>query len=257
MNIKRYKGLVIGLLIVVLFSYPITTSGATSEPNGYVINEATLYSGPSYNASGYTTLSAGTEICVYGQYHQWYEVGWNGKTGYVLSEYVSIDHEQDYTITIDATPVPIAPVATPFNKPAEPTPGEPAATSTPTPTSAPSGDTSIVESAEAYLGVLYKWGGTTDKGMDCSGFVQKAYEDAGYSIGRTTQMQALEGKEVEDYAPGDILCFGRSKWNIFHTGIYIGDGKFIHSSSPEGVIVSELDGYGLKLIMARRIRNED
>lgn len=255
MSSKKRKWLVIGLLIVVLFSYPITTAIASSEPNGYVINEATLYSGPSYNASGYTTLSAGTEICVYGQYHQWYEVGWNGKTGYVLSEYVSIDHKQDYTITIDATPVPIAPVATPVNKPVETTPNEPAATSTPTPTptSAPSGDTSIVDSAEAYLGVPYKWGGTTDKGMDCSGFVQKVYEDAGYSIGRTTQIQALEGKEVEDYAPGDILCFGRSKWNIFHTGIYIGDGKFIHSSSPEGVIVSELDGYGLKLIMARRI----
>lgn len=251
MNIKRYKGLVIGLLIVVLFSYPITTAIASSEPNGYVINEATLYSGPSYNASGYTTLSAGTEICVYGQYHQWYEVGWNGKTGYVLSEYVSIDHKQDYTITIDATPVPIAPVATPFNKPMEPAPSEPTTTSTPTPT--PSGDTSIVESAEAYLGVPYKWGGTTDKGMDCSGFVQKAYEDAGYSIGRTTQLQAREGKEVETYAPGDILCFGRSRWNIVHTGIYIGDGKFIHSSSPEGVIVSELDVYGLNLVMARRL----
>lgn len=255
MNIKRYKSIVIGLLIVVLFSYPITTAIASSEPNGYVINEATLYSGPSYNASGYTTLSAGTEICVYGQYHQWYEVGWNGKTGYVLSEYVSIDHEQDYTITIDATPVPIAPVATPFNKPAEPTPGESTVTSTPAPasTAAPSGDTSIVESAEAYLGVPYKWGGTTDKGMDCSGFVQKAYEDAGYSIGRTTQLQAREGKEVETYAPGDILCFGRSRWNIVHTGIYIGDGKFIHSSSPEGVIVSELDVYGLNLVMARRL----
>lgn len=253
MNRKKYKWLTVGLLIVVLFSCPITMALASSEPNGYVINEATLYSGPSYNASGYTTLSAGTEICVYGQYHQWYEVGWNGKTGYVLSEYVSIDHKQDYTITIDATPVPIAPVATPFNKPVEPTPSEPTATSTPTPTSAPSGDTSIVDSAEAYLGVPYKWGGTTDKGMDCSGFVQKAYKDAGYSIGRTTQLQAWEGKEVEDYAPGDILCFGRSRWNIVHTGIYIGDGKFIHSSSPEGVIVSELDVYGLNLVMARRL----
>jgi cell wall-associated NlpC family hydrolase len=251
MNIKRYKGLVIGLLIVVLFSYPITTAIASSEPNGYVINEATLYSGPSYNASGYTTLSAGTEICVYGQYHQWYEVGWNGKTGYVLSEYVSIDHEQDYTIIIDATPVPIAPVTTPFNKPMEPALSEP--TTAPTPTPTPSGDTSIVESAEVYRGVPYKWGGTTDKGMDCSGFVQKAYEDAGYSIGRTTQLQAREGKEVETYAPGDILCFGRSRWNIVHTGIYIGDGKFIHSSSPEGVIVSELDVYGLNLVMARRL----
>lgn len=253
MNIKKCKWLIIGLLIVVLFSCPMTTVLASSEPNGYVINEATLYSGPSYNASGYTTLSAGTEICVYGQYHQWYEVGWNGKTGYVLIEYVYIDHKQDYTITVDATPVPIAPVATPVNKPVETTPGEPSATSTPTPTSAPSGDTSIVDSAEAYLGVPYKWGGTTDKGMDCSGFVQKVYEDAGYSIGRTTQLQAWEGKEVEDYAPGDILCFGRSRWNIVHTGIYIGDGKFIHSSSPEGVIVSELDVYGLNLVMARRL----
>lgn len=253
MSSKKCKWLVIGLLIVVLFSYMITTAVATSEPNGYIINEATLYSGPSYNASSYTTLSVGTEICVYGNYHQWYEIGWNGKTGYVLSEYVSIDHKQDYTITIDATPMPIAPVATPFNKPVEPTPSEPTATPTPTSTPAPSGNTSIVESAEAYLGVPYKWGGTTDNGFDCSGFVQKAYKDAGYSIGRTTQLQALEGDEVEDYVPGDILCFGRSKWNIFHTGIYIGDGKFIHASSPEGVIVSELDGYGLELIMARRI----
>lgn len=254
MSSKKCRWLVIRLLIVVLFSYLVTTAQAASEPNGYVINEAPLYSGPSYNASSYTTLSAGTGLCVYGRYNQWYEVGWNGKTGYVLSEYVSIDHKQDYTITIDATPVPIAPVATPVNKPVDPTPSEP--TTTPTPT-LPSGDTSIVESAEAYLGVPYKWGGTTDKGMDCSGFVQKAYEDAGYSIGRTTQIQSLEGKEVEDYLPGDILCFGRSKWNIFHTGIYIGDGKFIHSSSPEGVVVSDLDDYGLKLIMARRIRNED
>lgn len=253
MSSKKCKRLVIGLLIVVLFSYMITTAVATSEPNGYIINEATLYSGPSYNASSYTTLSVGTEICVYGSYRQWYEIGWNGKTGYVLSEYVSIDHNQDYTITIDATPVPIAPVDTSSNTPMEPAPSEPTATSTPTPTPAPSGNTSIIESAEAYLGVPYKWGGTTDTGFDCSGFVQKAYKDAGYSIGRTTQLQALEGEEVEDYEPGDILCFGRSKWNIFHTGIYIGDGKFIHASSPEGVIVSDLDDYGLKLIMARRV----
>ena len=243
MSSKKCKWLVIGLLIAVLLSYLITTARATNEPNGYIINEATLYSGPSYNASSYTTLSVGTEICVYGNYRQWYEIGWNGKTGYVLSEYVSIDHKQDYTITIDATPVPIAPVDTSYNTPMELAPSEPTTTSTPTPTPAPSGN----------LGVPYKWGGTTDNGFDCSGFVQKAYKDAGYSIGRTTQLQALEGEEVEDYEPGDILCFGHSKWNIFHTGIYIGDGKFIHASSPEGVIVSDLDGYGLKLIMARRV----
>ena len=140
MDKKRYKWLVIGLLIAVLLSYLITTARATSEPNGYVTSETTLCSGPSYNASSYATLGAGTELCVYGQYNQWYEVGWNGKTGYALSEYVSIDHKQDYTITIDATPIPIAPVATPFNKPMEPARSEPTTTSTPTSTPAPSGN---------------------------------------------------------------------------------------------------------------------
>lgn len=70
MRSKKYKWLVIGLLIAVLLSYLITTARATSEPNGYVVKEATLYSGPSYNASSYTTLSVGTEICVYGSYRQ-------------------------------------------------------------------------------------------------------------------------------------------------------------------------------------------
>ena len=251
MDRKRYKWLIIGLLIVVLLSYLITTARATSEPNGYVVSETTLYSGPSYNASSYATLSNGTALCVYGKYNQWYEVGWNGKTGYVLIDCVTIDHKQDYTITVDATPVPIAPVATPSNNPTEPAPSEPTATVAPTPT--PSSNTSIVETAEVYLGVPYKWGGTTDKGFDCSGFVQKVYKEMGYSIGRTTQLQAIEGEKVEDYVPGDILCFGRSKWNIIHTGIYIGDGKFIHASSPEGVVVSELDTYGLNLVMVRRI----
>ena len=253
MDRKRYKWLVFGLLIVVLASYLVSYARATDEPNGSVVSEATLYSGPSHNASSYGVLGVGTKLCVYGEYNQWYEVGWNGKTGYILKDSVSIDYKQDYTITVDATPVPVAPTPTlkaSLNQTMEPAPSEPTTTSTP----APSGDTSIIESAEAYLGVPYKWGGTTDKGMDCSGFVQKAFKDAGYSVGRTTQMQALEGIEVDgDMEPGDIVCFGWSKWNIFHTGIYIGDGKFIHSSSPEGVIVSELEGYGLKFIMARRV----
>ena len=94
MDRKKYKWLVIGLLIVVLLSYLITTARATNEPNGYVVSETTLYSGPSYNASSYTMLGVGTELCVYGRYNQWYEVGWNGKTGYVLSEYVAIDHKR-------------------------------------------------------------------------------------------------------------------------------------------------------------------
>lgn len=55
MDRKEYKWLVVVLLVAVLLSYLITTVRATNEPNGYVVSEMTLYSGPSYNASSYAT----------------------------------------------------------------------------------------------------------------------------------------------------------------------------------------------------------
>ena len=54
-------------------------------------------------------------------------------------------------------------------------------------------------------------------------------------------------------APGDILCFGSSQYNIWHVGIYIGDNQFIHSSPIGGVIISELSKYDLRLIKIKRV----
>lgn len=224
-------------------------ASAADVQNGHITNDAAVYSGPSYSASVYANAAAGENISVHGEYGQWYEVSYGGRTGYILKECLLVDFSCEYVLSVDEVVDSVSPTPTPTLSP----PQTPAPTTTPVPEVVSS---NIVECAEKYVGVAYKWGGTTTDGMDCSGFVQKVYSDVGYSIGRTTQLQALEGAEVTDYEPGDILCFGRSKWNIFHTGIYIGDGKFIHSSSPEGVIVSELDGYGLKLIMARRVSNE-
>lgn len=96
MSSKKCKRLVIGLLIVVLFSCLITTAVATSEPNGYVVSEMTLYSGPSYNASSYATLSSGTGLCVYGRYNQWYEVGWNGKNQRSVDFSMKLHNNTDY-----------------------------------------------------------------------------------------------------------------------------------------------------------------
>lgn len=90
----------------------------------------------------------------------------------------------------------------------------------------------IVNKAYQYLGVRYVWGGTTPSGFDCSGFIQYVYRSQGVSLPRTSRAQAASGKYVSiaNAQPGDILYFGQSQ--VTHVGIYIGNGKMIHSPRP-------------------------
>lgn len=90
----------------------------------------------------------------------------------------------------------------------------------------------IVNKAYKYLGVRYVWGGTTPSGFDCSGFIQYVYRSQGVSLPRTSRAQAASGKYVSiaNAQPGDILYFGQSQ--VTHVGIYIGNGKMIHSPRP-------------------------
>ncbi|SFN34338.1 C40 family peptidase [Proteiniclasticum ruminis] len=90
----------------------------------------------------------------------------------------------------------------------------------------------IVNKAYQYLGVRYVWGGTTPSGFDCSGFIQYVYRSQGVSLPRTSRAQATSGKYVSiaNAQPGDILYFGQS--SVTHVGIYIGNGKMIHSPRP-------------------------
>ncbi len=91
----------------------------------------------------------------------------------------------------------------------------------------------IVKTAKSQLGKDYRSGGTSPKtGFDCSGLIQWAYKVNGVKVPRVTSQQAKAGKKVRiTYAkPGDIVVF-RSKQarTGLHTGIYVGDNKFIHS----------------------------
>lgn len=90
----------------------------------------------------------------------------------------------------------------------------------------------IVNKAYQYLGVKYVWGGTSPSGFDCSGFIQYVYRSQGVSLPRTSRAQAASGKYVSiaNAQPGDILYFGQS--SVTHVGIYIGNGKMIHSPRP-------------------------
>lgn len=92
----------------------------------------------------------------------------------------------------------------------------------------------VVAKARAYLGVPYVWGGTDpEKGLDCSGLVQRVYADLGYDLPRVSYEQARAGRAVEggldNAQPGDILAFGSP---VHHVGIYIGDGQMIEAPRP-------------------------
>lgn len=110
----------------------------------------------------------------------------------------------------------------------------------------------IIGTALQYSGVRYKYGGTTKKGMDCSGLLYVAFGENNIKIPRTSYHMAEEGKRIRlrDVTKGDLLFFRTSKGakRINHVGMVVaienGEVKFIHSSSSRGVIVSSLrEGY--------------
>ncbi|MCX6379573.1 MAG: C40 family peptidase [Armatimonadetes bacterium] len=99
----------------------------------------------------------------------------------------------------------------------------------------------LLQEAYKYLGVRYQWGGNTYDGIDCSGFLKKVFATQGYHMPRVSGDQIANGVPVspDQLQAGDRLYFGRRR--ITHTGLYIGDGRFIHaSSSNHGVAVSSL-----------------
>ena len=93
-----------------------------------------------------------------------------------------------------------------------------------------------------WEGVEYKLGGDSKKGIDCSGFIQKAFKEKfDLSMPRTTLEQSVVGKEIsKDQLKGGDLVFFKIG-DINHVGVYLEDGMFIHASTKIGVTISELD----------------
>jgi len=91
--------------------------------------------------------------------------------------------------------------------------------------------------------IPYRWGGTSADGIDCSGFVQKMYGAIGLHLPRTAAEQALVGMPIyrlEDLKKGDRLYFWESKRGMIgHTGIYLGNGYFVHSSHGRGGVQTD------------------
>lgn len=119
----------------------------------------------------------------------------------------------------------------------------------------------LKHAVDEVIGTPYKWGGTTVKGFDCSGFILYIFNQYKVDLPRTSKSQAQEGTKVDqaDLQPGDLVFFNTNGRDISHAGIFIGNGQFAHASSSKGVRVSKLsdDYYEKRYVTARRIISEE
>ena len=192
----------------------------------------------------------GDKAYVIGIKDGWYRIIFNGKIGYIRSDFLDLTEIPYENSASSKSPK--------FYRGGKSTGTEPSAsalqgtssnssnkdkdTSTTEVSSSPLG-TKIVDKAKQYLGVPYKWGGTSPSGFDCSGFVYYVLRSLGVNASRTLVTMYKQGKEVSKskLEPGDIVFFQNTyKSGVSHVGIYVGNGQFIHAPSS-GKVVSFAD----------------
>lgn len=117
----------------------------------------------------------------------------------------------------------------------------------------------IVREAMRYLGIRYVWGGESDRGMDCSGFIYMVFQTKLPGLERLRSYDYFQmGAPVdkESLMPGDLVFFTTYARGPSHVGIYVGEGKFIHASSGAGLVtITPLDHlyYAARYLGARRL----
>jgi hypothetical protein len=102
----------------------------------------------------------------------------------------------------------------------------------------------IISTGMRFLGIPYLWGGTTPKGFDCSGLMQRIFQLHGVSIPRDSDQQSVFGRakragHLDDLKTGDLLFFGRSASQISHVAMYLSNALFLHAHGQ--VRVASLD----------------
>ncbi len=132
----------------------------------------------------------------------------------------------------------------------------------------------LVETSKTLMGLPYLWGGTSSKGVDCSGFTKTVYFLNGFVLPRDASQQIKAGVEVdstknfENLIPGDLLFFGRKATDstserVIHVGMWIGNNQFIHSMgevhiSTFDTTATDFDEYNYgRYLRTKRLLNED
>lgn len=183
-------------------------------------------SGPSIKSSIIGTISKEREVEVISTSDGWSKIKYNGKEGYVASNYLSnkISDINEITISVSAE--------------------------------------KIIEYAKTLIGKKYVWADEGPETFDCSGFIWYVYKNvAKIYLPRSSKEQGAYGKYInkKDLQVGDLVFFdtiGAMDNVISHAGIYAGNNEFIHASSSQGkVVISQLnsDYYSKAFVNGRRV----
>jgi cell wall-associated NlpC family hydrolase len=88
--------------------------------------------------------------------------------------------------------------------------------------------------AKRYVGVRYRWGGTTPRGFDCSGYTRYVWKKAGKTLPRTSRAQYAKVRKISraKARPGDLVFFKSSSGRVYHVGIYAGKNRMYDSPRP-------------------------
>ncbi len=189
-----------------------------------IATKSDIKSAPSSKSRTYYTCPKDTYLAITGDNRDWYGVLMSdGSTGWIPKKCVSL---LDYQV-VGKQPQSSA------------------------------SSSAIVNTALKYLGIPYVWGGYSFSGLDCSGFVKAVFASHGINLPRVSRDQANVGTPVpfNQLQPGDRLYFACKGSVIDHTGIYIGNGMFIHASSSRGGVgIDNLvnSRYAAWLVSARR-----
>ncbi|MFQ3588042.1 MAG: C40 family peptidase [Fimbriimonadaceae bacterium] len=243
MNLRRSAIAVLGILAVWGMLSSVVSATGTNPPAqrkvighlGQTIEPTFIYQRPAMNARVFYRPKAYEYLVVNpGPNETWMRVVMsNGQTGYIRASTVA---RLPYEVTIDPSQGRTG---------AAPTLGNRA---------------DAASWALNYIGTPYKWGGNDpNRGIDCSGFVKYLYGRIGVELPRTAAQQVNVGKPIlnfEDLQVGDRLYFwDRRRNRVGHTGIYLGNGWFVHSSSSRrGVATDQLAApqWRNTLVAARR-----
>ena len=240
-----------------------------------------LRSAPSTSASVVTTLDKSVAVAILDDSTDgWYKISYNGDTGYVSADYLTVDQDNLFTTygRINTTGVNVRSGASTDSSVLATIEEDAVVTVNGLVdgwydvtceygtegyirsdyvdlTESASSNDGIVATAMQHLGTRYVYGGASPSGFDCSGYTMYVYSQHGYSLphSATSQWQSGLGTRVysiSELQPGDLVFFNDPARNAgkacSHAGIYVGNGQHIHASSSRsgGVIISDLtSGY--------------
>ena len=213
-----------------------TTASAELGYGRVTASSLNVRSGPTTSYKQLTKATKGEKAYIIGIKNGWYRVIFGDYVGYVSSKYIELT-ETPYENKSSAK----SPIFYRGGKSTGVTPSVKALKNAidSNKITADVTGSQIVAKAKQYLGVPYVYGGASPSGFDCSGFVYYVYRSLGINISRTQATMYDQGRSVSksELKPGDLVFFQNTyKAGISHVGIYVGDGKFIHSPHSGKVV---------------------